>query len=129
MTIRLIKTIRTRIRIADVDMDRMSFPIHTGTTRLAFEDGEDAFVGGASFGFVAEGGECVATLKESRAHAELRDADGEKFEGGGVGEAWGGGIFFVLWVEDWIVFGLIDGLNRVGIGFSEEKDELRQTVR
>lgn len=34
-------------------------------------------------------------------------ADGEEFESLGVCKSGGGGVLFVLWIVDWVVFGLL----------------------
>mmetsp|Transcript_24029 Transcript_24029/g.43231 ORF Transcript_24029/g.43231 Transcript_24029/m.43231 type:complete len:380 (+) Transcript_24029:334-1473(+) len=106
MPVRLIEIARPRLGVADVDVDGVSLPVDAGAAGFALEDGEDSLVGDSGFGFVSDGGEGVAALEEGGAHAELGDAEGEEFQGGGVGEAGGGGVFFVFWIEDGIVFGL-----------------------
>mmetsp|Transcript_24075 Transcript_24075/g.51974 ORF Transcript_24075/g.51974 Transcript_24075/m.51974 type:complete len:208 (-) Transcript_24075:478-1101(-) len=106
MFICLIKVTSACVRIANVDMNRVSFPVHASTTRLALKDGEYIFISFAGVILFAEGGKGISALEECGAHAQLGDANGEEFQSCGVCEAGGCGIFFVLWVEDWVVFGL-----------------------
>jgi hypothetical protein len=96
-----------RVGVADVDVDRVPLPVNAGTVGRVLEDGEDALGGGMGRVLVADGGEGVAALEEGGAHAELQDAEGDEFEGGGVREAGGGGVLLVIRVEDRIVLGLV----------------------
>jgi hypothetical protein len=63
----------------------MPLPIDASATRFVLKDGEDFGVSFFGFGFASHGGEGVSSLEEGGTHAELGDADGEEFEGGGVG--------------------------------------------
>ena len=106
MIVRHHEVLPTRVGVSDDDVDQVSLPVNVGTVGRVLEDGEDVFVGGTGSGLVIDGGKGVTALEEGGAHAELQDAEGEEFEGGGVREAGGGGVLLVLRVEDRIVLGL-----------------------
>mmetsp|Transcript_9014 Transcript_9014/g.20964 ORF Transcript_9014/g.20964 Transcript_9014/m.20964 type:complete len:208 (+) Transcript_9014:342-965(+) len=92
--------------VSDIDMYGMSFPVNSSASRLALENREHFFVNSARIVLLSHCRECVALLKKGRSHAQLRNANGQKFQCCGISKSRGCRVLLVLWVKDRIILGL-----------------------
>ena len=106
-----VKVARSAVGVADVDVERMSLPVHTGASGLVLQKREDLLVGFLRLGLLAHGSKSVATLKVSGTKAQVRYADREKLEDSGVGKSWGGGVRLVVGVNHRAILGLSQAMR------------------